>query len=152
RARVRQFWASAPFRTYLSMSPRVMSMINIRSLLVAIVVFAAADAAPAQVTYPAPPKEYRVIIRYRIQAGRNERVRQFFPMIEYLASMGLKKDEGPHNEAEDAALNRMTGTITSANPRKLLAEPHVKSIMLLPPDFKLPGLEDENTPIKVQLE
>lgn len=127
---------------------------SLLNLLLAIVTLAAADGttAPAQVVAPAPPKEYRVIIRYRIQAGRNERIRQFFPMIEYFDSLGFKKDEGPDNEAEDAALNRMTGTIGSANARKLLTEPHVKSIMLLPPDFKLPGLEDENTPIKVQLE
>jgi hypothetical protein len=113
---------------------------------------AAGTDVRAQATAPAPPKEYRVIIRYRIQAGRTERIRQFFPMVEYFESIGFQKDEGPDNEAEDASLNRMTGRISSANARKLLTERHVKSIMLLPPDFKFPGLEDENTPIKVQLE
>jgi hypothetical protein len=108
--------------------------------------------AQAQPAAPAPPKEYQVQIRYRIQAGRNERVRQFYPMVEFFEALGLKRDDVRANEAEDATLNRMTGTISSAKARRLLEEPHVKSLLLMPPGFKLPGVAEQDNPVKVQIE
>src|SRR5437773_1643677 len=96
--------------------------------------------AEAQPVAPAPPKEYQVQIRYRIHAGRNERVRQFFPMVEFFERLGFKRENGAdvEAEAEDASQNRMAGTIGSANARRLLEEPHVKSILLMPAGYKLP--------------
>src|SRR5262245_14611344 len=85
------------------------------------------------------PQEYQVSISYRINAFRNDRVRQFFPMLHYFESLGFHKDEGPEDEAENQAVTRMTGTIPAANARKLLAEPHVRAILLVPQGAKLPA-------------
>lgn len=126
-------------------------MMNTRILLlsVAILAFSLTDVQ-AQPATPAPPKTYQVRLRYQIQANRNERIVQFRAMLKYLESIGFNKDPGEENEAADASLNRMTGTISSANAHKLLEAPHVRSVLLMPPDFKVP--EDVDQPVKVQLE
>src|SRR5262249_46196892 len=103
----------------------------------------------AQPVAPPPPKEYDVQIRYRILAARNERIVQFNAMVGYVESIGFRKEPGPEDEAENAAYNRMTGTIASANVRKLIIEPHVKSVLLLPAGYKPPA---ETEFVKVQLE
>lgn len=121
-----------------------------RALCVA--VFSALVLPPA-VTFaaaptPAPPKEYDVQLRYRIHAGRNERLRQFDELIAFLNSVGFKKSPGSDTEAEDPSENMMTGTIASRDARKLLGDHRVKTILLTPPGFKAP---DEG-PVKVQIE
>src|SRR4051812_27265550 len=74
--------------------------------------------------------EVEVRIRYQIDAFRNERLRQWFPMVKYLESLGLERDEGPDDEPENRAVTRMTGTMPSAGAaRKLLSERHVKSLV-----------------------
>src|SRR5439155_7222946 len=82
-------------------------------------------------------------------AARNERVAQFNAMVGYFDSIGFKKDPGPDDEAENASYNRMSGTIAPANVRKLIIEPHVKSVLLLPAGYKLPA---DTELVKVQLE
>src|SRR5438552_16204494 len=103
----------------------------------------------AQPVAPPPPKEYEVQVRYRILAARNERLAKFNAMVGYLETVGFKKDAGPEDEAENASYNRMSGTIASANVRKLIIEPHVKSVLLLPAGYKLPA---ETELVKAQLE
>jgi hypothetical protein len=105
--------------------------------------------AAADVAAPPPPPNYEVVIRYRIRAGRNERVAQFQQMLAYFESLGFQKNLGPENEAEDPTLTRMSGAISSANALKLLNEPHVRAILLTPPGFEVPA--DPDTPVKVRL-
>src|SRR5262249_53566253 len=94
----------------------------------------------AQPPSPPPPVEYDVIIRYRIDAARTERIVQFRQMVRYLESIGFSKDPSENeNEAEDREATEMTGHIASANMPKILAEPHVRTIMLFPRGAKLPS-------------
>jgi hypothetical protein len=95
------------------------------------------------------PKDYQVTISYRIDAYRNERVRQFFPMLRFFESLGFKEDPGPDDEAENPKVTRMTGTIPAANARKLLTDPHVRAILLVPTGAKLP---EPKQPVRVQIE
>ncbi len=129
-------------------------MMRHRLLIASVLFVGIALTAVAEPISPPPPKEYRVHIRYRIFAGRAERVRQFYPMVAFLESLGFKRDEGADidAEAENANLIYMTGTISSANARRLLEEPHVKSLLLLPPGFRLPGPEEAEAPVKVQIQ
>lgn len=129
-------------------------MLHQRLLIASVLLAGTALPVAAQPISPPPPKEYRVHLRYRIYAGRAERVQQFYPMVAFLNSLGFKRDEGADidGEAEDANLIYMTGTISSANARRLLEEPHVKSLLLLPPGFRLPGPEDAEAPVKVQIQ
>jgi hypothetical protein len=98
--------------------------------------------------YPTP-KEYEVRIRYKIRAYRTERIRQFERIVRYFESLGFDKDEGPADEEENPDVTLMTGTIPAAGARKLLLEPHVQSILLLPKGAKLPAGAG---PVRVDLE
>jgi hypothetical protein len=115
------------------------------------VVLAAVLGGPAvaDVAAPPPPPNYEVTIRYRIRAGRNERVAQFQRMLAYFESLGFQKNLGPDNEAEDPTQTRMGGAISSANALKLLNEPHVRALLLMPPGWEVPA--DPATPVKVRL-
>src|SRR5262249_11548341 len=95
------------------------------------------------------PKEYDVTIGYRVNAYRNQPGRQFFPMLKQFEALGFKENPGPEDEAENPAVTRMTGTIPAANARKLLVEPHVRALLLVPRGVKLPA---EKEPVRVQLE
>jgi hypothetical protein len=97
---------------------------------------------------PAPPTEYKVQIRFRINAARNEHIQQFLAMTRYFESLGFQEDSDEEIDPADPAPTRMHGTIPSGNAHKLLDDSHVKAILLLPPAFK-PG---EDQPVKVQLE
>ncbi|MCS6850221.1 MAG: hypothetical protein NZ700_03510 [Gemmataceae bacterium] len=99
---------------------------------------------------PPPPAEYRVQLRYRILAGRNDRLRQYFDLIRYLESIGFRKDPGAVTEPEDPLHDRMTGTIAGPNARLLLREPHIKSLLLVPVGHALP--EQAGATVKVQME
>src|SRR5262245_45902882 len=127
-----------------------------KQFLLAILLILAAGLArvEAQVVSPPPPKEYQVQIRYRLHAGVQERVRQYFPMVQFFQSLGFKRtDDGDDDlEAGDTSRNRMEGTIGSANARRLLEQSHVRSILLMPAGYKLPGLEEEDKPVKIQIE
>src|SRR5262249_27073120 len=106
------------------------------SVPVGIVISALLLASPPA---PPPPAEYDVIIRYQIDAARTERLVQFAEMIRYLESIGFKKDPSENEtEAEDRTATEMTGHIASENARKILREPHVRTIMLFPKGAKLP--------------
>jgi hypothetical protein len=110
-----------------------------------------ATAVEASPPGPPPPAEYDVIIRYRIEASRTERIIQFREMTRYLESIGFKKD-APLNEDEaaDASVTEMTGHIASANAHKILAERHVRAIMLFPQGKEMP--KDEKQLVRVDLE
>jgi hypothetical protein len=100
--------------------------------------------------WAAPPARYDVQLRYRINASRNQRIAQFLAMTHDLEALGFKKNAGEETEAEDPTETRMTGSIDVANARKLLYEPHVKALLLVPAGYALP--QDAKTPVKVQLD
>jgi hypothetical protein len=98
----------------------------------------------------APPARYDVELRYRINASRNQRIAQFLAMTRDLESLGFKKNPGEESEAEDPTETRMTGSIDAANARKLLDEPHVKALLLVPAGYVLP--QEAKAPVKVHLD
>src|SRR5579885_744697 len=110
------------------------------------------SAAPAA---PPPPDEYDVLLRYRIDAFRNERVPQFRAMVRYLESVGFKKaapGEDEEDEAENPGVTLMRGTIASGGDREkviasLLREPHVQLVRLVPRGVAVPA----EKPVRVEL-
>jgi hypothetical protein len=105
-------------------------------------------SARGEAPRPAGPKEYDVQLRYRIYAGRNERIKQYIKLVRNLEAAGLQLDEGEFAEAEDTRETRMTGKLAASNVRAVLRDPHVKSILLLPTGYKLPAEGN----VKVHLE
>ncbi len=111
---------------------------------------AAAAAAPtSEAAAPPPPAKYDVVVRYDIDAFRNQRVAQFRDMVDLLRRFGFAKGEGPEDEAENRAVNRMSGTIASADARKLLLERHVRAVRLQPAGSDVPK---GDATVRVQLE
>jgi hypothetical protein len=108
-----------------------------------------AAAPPA----PPPPESYDVQISYRINAFRNERLTQYYEMMNYLKKIGFQRDPTevvPENEPEDAARTRMRGTIPAQRVGDLLSERHIKTILLIPHGAKLP--EDNTQAVRVDVE
>jgi hypothetical protein len=118
----------------------------------ALVLVQASASVLAQAIAPPPPKEYNVQIRYRIRAGLNQRVPQFFAMLRYLESLGFQKRPGPENEPEDFELTRMYGTIPSHQALRILSERHVQAILLMPADYELPKAADQRVKVQIGLE
>ncbi|MGE3805418.1 MAG: hypothetical protein AB7K24_12155 [Gemmataceae bacterium] len=87
---------------------------------------------------PEPPKQYDVTLRYRIYAGRNERLRQYYALLRFFKKVGFEKDTGEFGEDLDSTHTVMTGTIASQHARKLLYDDHVKTVRLVPAGYKLP--------------
>ncbi len=98
----------------------------------------------------APPERYDVQLRYRINASRNQRISQFLAMTRYLEGLGFNKNPGEETEAEDPTETRMTGSISASAARKLLSEPHVRALLLIPAGYALP--KDAKALVKVQLD
>ncbi len=107
-------------------------------------------SAVGQAPSPPPPAKYRVWLRYQLRVTPVERPGHFFQLLDALEALGFKKDAGSENEEADPLADRMTGTIVSANARKLLRDRRVQALVLAPADFKLP--EDADAPVKVRLE
>src|SRR5687768_13288914 len=109
--------------------------------LLVLTLFLGLGSSPMWAAYPAPapPKEYKVLLRYRIRANRNERLAQYFVLTRYLESIGVRRDPGPETEPEDPDQTRMTGTIASDQARNLLRDPHVRSLVLIPTGYELPA-------------
>jgi hypothetical protein len=106
----------------------------------------------AAVPAPSPPDVYEVRIRYRIQAFRTERVAQFFEMLRYLEAHGFRRDTNEdywEDEAENPQRVTLRGSIPSNQVQAILAERHVKALLLLPQGAKLP--EDKAELIRVDL-
>lgn len=126
---------------------------RLASGLVSFVLLAvSAPPAHAQVPhYRGGPREYAVEIRYRIEAARSDRIRQFRAMMSFLDRLGFRQEDGSEDEAEDPAATRLRGTIDSANAYRILAEPHVRSILLIPAGFKLPEKPDQLAKVSLEL-
>src|SRR5436190_16645833 len=109
-----------------------------RRWLSAWVVLIVAGPLAAQVVAPPPPAEYDVELRYRIRTTRNERVRQFQEMIRSLDAAGLVRIPGEPDEIADPNAERLRGRLPSSAVERVLAEPHVRTLLLIPAGAKLP--------------
>ena len=86
----------------------------------------ASSAVHAQARLPKPPDSYDVEFRYRIKAGRTERIVQFGDMVKYLSSVGFKRIEGDDTDLDifDATAERMNGTIKDVTVKRVHQETH----------------------------
>src|SRR5262249_17550990 len=76
---------------------------------------------------------------------------QFGRMVRYFESVGFKKSPGPATEPEDPEQILMSGTIAQANARKLLVDPHVKAVLLIPSDYQMPSGEQDLALVSLEL-
>ncbi len=108
-----------------------------------------ADAPKA----PPPPDAYNVVIRYQINAFRNERIKQYIEMTRYFKDAGFVRaeDDVPaDDEAENPLYDRMRGAIPADKARLLLGERHVRVLQLVPKGKELPAAA--GAPVRVDLE
>jgi hypothetical protein len=107
------------------------------------------QAGLAQVIAPPPPPSYNAEVRYQLAGPRVARLEQFFAMTKFLESQGFKKLDGSDELAEDPSATRLQGTVPSASALRLLAEPHVRTVLLVPAAYQVP---DGDQPVKIQIE
>jgi hypothetical protein len=125
--------------------------LRIETLAVFLVASALASlSVPAQAPMARLGKQYRVQIRYQLVNSRSARLAQFGSLAHFLKSIGFERDLGLENEAEDLEQTSITGTIASSDARRILAEPHVKAILLMPVGYAVPA--ETEKPVKVQLD
>src|SRR4051794_15240435 len=74
--------------------PRQHAMSRFRFVVGFLIFAVAVTAVAAGPVAPPPPSEYKVHLRYRIRAGRNERLRQYFALTKFLESNGFQKEPG----------------------------------------------------------
>ena len=77
---------------------------HLRHFLAAPVVLIIGAIALSQPAGPAAPKDYDVTIRYRIDAVGNDRIIQYFGMVNYLKAIGFVREapeDVPENEPDD---------------------------------------------------
>ena len=90
--------------------------------------------AAAQVSYPPPPEKYDVHIRYRIRADRDERIRQFQAMQAYLKDLGYVAVRRADDDLDifNPNAENTNGTVPAAGAAKLLAQPNIRTVVLVP--------------------
>src|SRR5579871_981168 len=101
----------------------------------------------------APPEKYDVVISYRINAFRNERLLQYYEMMRFLKKIGFERHPDEivvDTEAEDVKHTRMRGSIPAKHARDLLEERHIRSILLFPQGTKPPA--EPAQPVRVDME
>jgi hypothetical protein len=110
-------------------------------------------AAPAQVRYPAPPEKYDAHLRYRIQAGRDERIRQFREMTVHLEKFGFVPAEREDADLDifDPIAERTHGTVPSATALKLLDDPRVLAVVLVPAGTAVPDDPQKLLQVRITL-
>lgn len=127
---------------------------HVRPLLAVVPLALAVGAALAQPAAPPPPARYDVTLRYRITSPRDQHVAVYDAMIDRLRQQGFEfvppLDKLPKTDREDPTKELLTGTVPSDRFLKLLELPHVESLLLTPPGFKMPAAPD--APILVRLE
>lgn len=105
-------------------------------LSLALAVFAVLPLS-AQVKYPPRADKLDLQIHYRIQANRDERIRQFKDLTAHLAKLGFVAT--PREDADldilDPNAERFAGTIPGANVLKVLDDPRVLAIQFAPAAF-----------------
>jgi hypothetical protein len=112
------------------------------------------SSVPAQTTGPRDaaepwlPATYKARIFFRIDADRTEHHRQFQAMVKRLASIaGFKKDKGFENE--ELFADTITGTVPGKTADKLNDVEQVRTVLLVPDGYELPG--EAEKPVLVRL-
>lgn len=123
---------------------------RLRSLILALLL---APAALGQVVSPAPPKNFHVEIRYRIEADRDGRVRIFRAMQGELKALDFVADarEDADLDILDAGADRLSGTMPSVNLEKLLHVTAVQTVLVWPEGGALPADPTHPTQISVSI-
>jgi hypothetical protein len=108
-------------------------------------------AGLAQVKGPAVPESFDATIRYRIRADRDGRILQYRAMEKNLAAAGFKPaDPDAGKTAQfDPSAELLTGTVTGSTATKLLEDPRVQTVLLVPTGSKLP--DDGAAPVQIRL-
>jgi hypothetical protein len=109
-------------------------------------------ATQAQIKVPKPPDVYDAIIRYRIQADRNERVLQYEEMAKFFGQLGLKEAENEDSDLGpfDPTAEVIAGKIQSKTARDVLKDRRVQTVILAPAGYKPP--DDPQARIRVLIE
>lgn len=126
-----------------------MSRTTFLALILLLPTYTASEQLDREAPPPAGP-DLHVIIAYRIDAPSAQRAEQFARMLAYLQDVGFKPAATVEEEATDPEGTRLSGNIGQARARRILDEPHVRSVLLTPPAFRLP--DNPATPVKVSLE
>jgi hypothetical protein len=100
---------------------------------------------------PPAPAEYHVVLRYQIRAARAARLARFHDLLQQLARLGFRADEGMEEAAEDTEQTQLSGTIPAAGARRLFTIPQIRSALLAPADHPLPTDSDQRVRIECQL-
>jgi hypothetical protein len=126
-------------------------LFSLTALLIGLPVLAQDPPRPPS---PPPPAKYKAQVRYIINAARDQHVAQFKALAAHLEHLGFEftppLDELPPALPADPMQDVLTGLVPSTNALKLLDSPSVASILLMPPDYKLPA--DGDQPVRVQFE
>lgn len=103
---------------------------------------------------PPRPKKFAVTLRYRILAPRDQHVAQYDALIAHLKKIDFEfvppLDEHPDTDREDPFKNSLQGNISADNAYRLLDNPSVAAVLLVPEGFKLP--DDLDQPVRVRLD
>ncbi|MGL6074272.1 MAG: hypothetical protein ACRC8S_08935 [Fimbriiglobus sp.] len=117
------------------------------------VLLVAGQATPlfAQVKYPVRAEKYSIDLRYRIQADRDERIRQYRAMKLHLKNLGFEETVREDGDLDifDSTAEMLSGTIPSANVTKLFEDSHIKTVVARPTEMMLP--EDGKKLVAVRL-
>jgi hypothetical protein len=112
----------------------------------------AGAAGAAEPPAPPSPERYDVQIRYALGSYGSARVALYNEMRRDLKAAGFERDpDDPsfaESEAEDPEATHMRGTIPADGLERLLAERHIRAVLLTPHGAKLPG---EKEPVRVDL-
>lgn len=121
------------------------------SAVAALVLALVPAATPAQVAFPPPPEKFDATIRYRAPAGRNERIREHRAMTAFFESLGFAPAEREDADLDifDPVAERTHGTIPAANAAKLLNDPRVLGVVLVPAGTAIP--DDPQKPLQVRI-
>lgn len=124
------------------------------SLLGWLALLVCACETAAQPARPAPPEKQKVLLRYQIVAPRDLHVVLYDALIEHLKDLEFNfnppLDTRPDTDREDPTKNRLEGIVPTRNLLKILRNPNVASLLVLPEKYKAP--DDANEAVRVRLE
>jgi|GEM_PF-4493350 len=93
------------------------------------------------------PAQYKVRLRYYIEADRTRHALEFRRMLAALQAAGFVKDKGL--EQEELYDEPISGVLPAAGVKQLLKAPYLQTALLVPEGTELP---DGNTPVFVSME
>lgn len=92
---------------------------------------------------------YTVRARYRIQAGRTQRYRQFQALMKRLVSAGFVKEKGW--EGEELYGDTINGTLPPKNKDILLQDEAIRAALMVPPGYTPPAAAQNTALVRLYL-